>query len=465
MANADELCQYARLGQTSKIQKCLQTHRIDINALNLYGESALSTATYYNQLSTIEYLLANKADPKLRLSAGHTAVHIACRSANLPILQLLLSIKKDEINPEDQQRKEDKHICECLQIKDHANLTPIHWAATQESVAKRQKIFAYLDQRMPGVLDSRYNPDWFNSWARTHSWVTERKSTKNILTVSPTRISSPLTNTNQVSRQYHNERSSLPVTNLTPSNMTSRTSLIDYERISRQPVTATTNGYYDDIDDKNRRCSSKIDQLPQVSPLPATPITSCIVTSKHPIAKHHYEHDELSHHKKTLTTDSNTISNTQKTPYSQRLNSIIKHSFSPHTDRSTYRAERAHVIPTFQFPSNTPIHDNRMKKEHVYEDMMTPISSKRPSHNLLSNIVPSSTTPSSDQSSGRSSKPFASFGFDTSMDRRVMNDTTTLSTIEIYTPKDEESFYDDQDKDYLCKSASTLAISTPGTYS
>jgi ankyrin repeat protein len=38
---------------------------IDINALNLYGESALSTATYYNQILCVEYLLANKADPKL----------------------------------------------------------------------------------------------------------------------------------------------------------------------------------------------------------------------------------------------------------------------------------------------------------------------------------------------------------------------------------------------------------------
>jgi ankyrin repeat protein len=38
---------------------------IDVNALNLYGESALSTATYYNQILCVEYLLANKADPKL----------------------------------------------------------------------------------------------------------------------------------------------------------------------------------------------------------------------------------------------------------------------------------------------------------------------------------------------------------------------------------------------------------------
>ncbi|CAF1212684.1 unnamed protein product [Rotaria sordida] len=65
MANADDFCQFARLGQTVKIQKCLQSHSVDVNALNLYGESALSTATYYNQVLCVEYLLANKADPKL----------------------------------------------------------------------------------------------------------------------------------------------------------------------------------------------------------------------------------------------------------------------------------------------------------------------------------------------------------------------------------------------------------------
>lgn len=38
---------------------------VNINALNLYGESALSTAAYHNQIPTVEYLLANGADPKL----------------------------------------------------------------------------------------------------------------------------------------------------------------------------------------------------------------------------------------------------------------------------------------------------------------------------------------------------------------------------------------------------------------
>lgn len=89
--------------------------------------------------------------------AEHTAIHIACRLANVPVLYLLLTIKKDENNEENYQEEQDRHIFDCLWIKDNANLTPIHWAATQESVSKRQKIFAYLDQRMSGVLDSRYN--------------------------------------------------------------------------------------------------------------------------------------------------------------------------------------------------------------------------------------------------------------------------------------------------------------------
>jgi hypothetical protein len=161
----------------------------------------------------------------------------------------------------------------------------------------------------------------------------------------------------------------------------------------------------------------------------------------------------------------------QKTPYYQRLSSNVKHSFSPLSDRSTYRAERAHVIPTFHLPSSSPNIENKTNKGHDYEDMITPISSKRPSHNLLSNIVPSTTTSSSDRSSRQSTKPFASFGFDTSIDQRNNNDTITLSTIEIYPQNDSESLFEDENHDYennqfdyLCNSASTLGISSSGAY-
>ena len=119
-----------------------------------------------------------------QLSAGHTAVHIACRLANVPMLNLLLKVKREEeMNDQQFQEKEDRHLYECLQVRDHANLTPVQWAATQESVSKRQKLFAYLDRRMPGVLDSRYNNQWFHSWAKTHPWVIEQKSIQKQSTV------------------------------------------------------------------------------------------------------------------------------------------------------------------------------------------------------------------------------------------------------------------------------------------
>jgi hypothetical protein len=100
--------------------------------------------------------------------------------------------------------------------------------------------------------------------------------------------------------------------------------------------------------------------------------------------------------------------------------------------------------------------------------MITPISSKRPSHNLLSNIAPSTTTSSSEQSSRQSTKPFASFGFDTSIDPRGNNDTTTIET---YPQNDGESLFEDDNHiyesnqfDYICNSASTLGISSSGAY-
>jgi hypothetical protein len=89
--------------------------------------------------------------------------------------------------------------------------------------------------------------------------------------------------------------------------------------------------------------------------------------------------------------------------------------------------------------------------------MITPISSKRPSHNLLSNIVPSTTTSSSDQSSRQSTKPFASFGFDTSIDLGNKNDIESLY-------EDENHDYESNQFDYLCNSASTFGISSPGAY-
>jgi hypothetical protein len=154
----------------------------------------------------------------------------------------------------------------------------------------------------------------------------------------------------------------------------------------------------------------------------------------------------------------------QKTPYSQRLTSMIKKlALSPISDYSTYRAERAHVIPNGHLPPS-PID----VKGPADDEMMTPISSKRPSHNLLSNIVPSTSTPSTDQSS----RPFGSFGFDASFHTHAPGERTTPSTTGTSIRHRTESLDEDEDRnydsnpiDYLCESASTLGISSGGAYS
>lgn len=109
--------------------------------------------------------------------------------------------------------------------------------------------------------------------------------------------------------------------------------------------------------------------------------------------------------------------------------------------------------------------------------MNSPLSSKRPSHNLLSNIVPSIATPSSDQSSQQSTKQIASsFGFDTPIEPNRNIDTTIHSNTDTYAQNDEQMQLEsdssnDEDNDhesnridYLCKSTSTLGIASPGAH-
>jgi hypothetical protein len=96
---------------------------------------------------------------------------------------------------------------------------------------------------------------------------------------SPVRLLPKLTNTDKIYRQYCDQGSSLPLTEVTPLDMTPRTSLIDYERTT----TATTNDRYDNVHEKNKQIS--------LDPLPPTPTTSRIVTFKNSILKH--ERSEL----------------------------------------------------------------------------------------------------------------------------------------------------------------------------
>jgi len=105
--------------------------------------------------------------------------------------------------------------------------------------------------------------------------------------------------------------------------------------------------------------------------------------------------------------------------------------------------------------------------------MNSSLSSKRPSHNLLSNIFPSVTTPSTEQSTKHIA---SSFGFDTSIEPRQIIDTTVHSNTDTYaqndeqielesvSSNDEDNDYESNKIDYLCKSTSTLDIASPGAH-
>lgn len=121
------------------------------------------------------------------------------------------------------------------------------------------------------------------------------------------------------------------------------------------------------------------------------------------------------------------------------------------SDPFTHRAHRVHIGPTIDFPPPPPI------DSHDYEDMITSFSSKRPSHNLLSNIVPSIATPSTDQSSQPSTKHIASsFGFDTSHDPVIYSNPSEQESL-----SSESNDYGSHQIDYICKSTSTLGMTSP----
>ena len=194
---------------------------------------------------------------------------------------MLLSIKKEErIDDEQQQlQREEKHLYSCLRIKDNADLTPIHWAATQESVSKRQKLFAYLDRRMPGVLDSRYNLNWFESWAKIHPWVIEQKS------------SSILKNHEKLDQsQTQDEPSEITSLDLTPKGSNN-----NYQRTPRAPpLSTTTNQYNNTFERKMLPSSRRRTQVGTQHSVPSISLFSRRIDRNAITA--HYPDDELSSH-------------------------------------------------------------------------------------------------------------------------------------------------------------------------
>lgn len=270
--------------------------------------------------------------------------------------------------------------------------------------------------------------------------------------------------------------------------MTPKVSINPYERTPRAPSTTTNNKK----SSKKRVSQVQAEQPSRIVNLPPTPITSCkvTVTSTYHIPKCE---QPSSTSPKIIEYRDSLVRNvtlfhwkilshillfkklpSQKVPTdSTQINGNLT---TPHSDRFTYRARRVQIQPTIEFPpppSHTEDIENNTSEQHDYEDVNSPLSNKRPSHNLLSNIVPSITTPSTDQSSQQSTKHIASsFGFDTPIEPHHVIDTTMHSNTDTYARDEvETTSSSDEDNnggsnhiDYLCKSTSTLGIASPGAH-
>ena len=211
-------------------------------------------------------------------------------------------------------------------------------------------------------------------------------------------------------------------------------------------------------------------------------MTSCkvTVTSTYHMSKHDRKHRpslKFAEHRESPVRpsfiDDSAAGSSQKTPTST---TIINEqaAVTSLSDRFTYRAHRVPIEPIIEFPPPPPL-DEDEEDEEDYDDMTSTTSSKRPSHNLLSNIVPSATTPSTDRSSQPSTKQFASsFGFDTSIEPHPAAAADTDTYGRYHHDDDEQQIEselsissDDDDHnplDYLCKSTSTLGAPSPGAH-
>lgn len=145
-----------------------------------------------------------------------------------------------------------------------------------------------------------------------------------------------------------------------------------------------------------------------------------------------------------------------KTPISSckvTVTSVYHIPKQPLSDRFTYRAHRVHIQPTIDFPPPPPLSELNENDDDLND---------RPAHNLLSNIVPSISSSSSEHIA-------SSVGFDpTNESRQTIYSNTDLITQQNESESDISSSDSSNDYqmnpiDYLCKSTSTINVNSPYT--
>ncbi|XP_052902367.1 ankyrin repeat domain-containing protein 27-like [Anopheles moucheti] len=93
--------------------------RVDLNAVNGEGYTALHVAAMHGNVEMVRVLLEHKVNPTIRLKSGATALHLATRERRLRIVRMLLSRCA---------------IADIVDLKDSRGDTPLHYAVEQNNL-------------------------------------------------------------------------------------------------------------------------------------------------------------------------------------------------------------------------------------------------------------------------------------------------------------------------------------------
>ncbi|XP_041788430.1 ankyrin repeat domain-containing protein 27-like [Anopheles merus] len=94
--------------------------RVDLNAVNGEGYTALHVAAMHGNVEMVRVLLDHKVNPTIRLKSGATALHLATRERRLRIVRLLLA--------------RCTAAADIVDLKDSRGDTPLHYAVEQNNL-------------------------------------------------------------------------------------------------------------------------------------------------------------------------------------------------------------------------------------------------------------------------------------------------------------------------------------------